>query len=58
MLGVQGVELATKFAQRGLGLSNAQVARLLKCSERVIDARDGLFIRVDVEVTNRVMDEL
>ena len=58
MLGVYGVELATEFAQRGLGLSDAQVARLLERGERVIDARDGLFIRVDIEVSNGVVDEL
>lgn len=58
MLGTQGVQLATEFAQRGLCLSDAQVARLLERGERVIDARDGLFIRVDVEVSNGVVDEL
>jgi len=58
MLRAQGLELATKFAQRGFGLSDAQVARLLECGERVIDARDGLFIRMDIEVADSVVDEL
>lgn len=58
MLGLQGVQIAGEFAQRCFGVANAQVARLLQGGERIIDARDGLFIRLDIEIANGVVDEL
>lgn len=58
MLSGQGVEIATEFAQCCFGVADAQLTRLLERGERVINARDGLFIGVDVEVTNSMVDEL
>lgn len=52
------MEIAGEFAEGGFGFADAQVARLLECGERVIDARDGLLVRLDVEVADGVVDEL
>ena len=53
-----GVEVTGEFAQSRLSLAHAQVARLLQGGEGVIDAGDGLFVGVDVEVSDGVVDEL
>ena len=50
--------MAGEFAQRGFSVTHAQLARLLEGCEGVIDAGDGLFIGVDVEVPDRVVNEL
>jgi hypothetical protein len=50
--------MAREFAHGSLGLADTEIARLLEGGERVIDACYGLFIGVDVEVANRVVDEL
>jgi hypothetical protein len=49
---------AREFAQRGLALAQALLARLLEDGEGLGDARDGGFVWRDVEVGDRVPDEL
>lgn len=58
MLCGQGVQITSKFAQCRFGISNAQFAGLLERGKRVIDARHGLFIWVDVEIADCVVDQL
>lgn len=52
------VELPRELLEGGLGVVDAQVARLLQGRDGVVDAPDGEFVRVDVEVVDGVVDEL
>lgn len=58
MLRIQGVEVAGEFSEGGFGFARAQFAGLLEGREGVVDARYGLFVGVDVEVADCVVDEL
>jgi hypothetical protein len=58
VLGSQGVQMAGELSQGGFSIAHAQIARLLQRGQGVIDAGDGLFIGVDVEVADGVVDEL
>jgi len=44
--------------QRALSLADTQPPRLLQCTERLIDARDGLLVGTDIEVVDGMADEL
>lgn len=58
MLRRQGIKVAGEFAQGGFGFTNAQFAGLLQGREGVVDPGYGLFVGVDVEVADGVVDEL
>jgi len=58
MLRVQGVEVAGEFAERRFSFTGTQFARLLESREGIVDARYGLFVGMDVEVADCVVDEL
>lgn len=58
MLCGEGVETAGEFAEGDFGIADAEVAGLLEGGEGVVDAGDGLFVGLDVEVCDGVVDEL
>ena len=44
--------------ESAFGFADAQVARLVQGGEGFVDARDGRFVGVDIEVADCVVDEL
>jgi hypothetical protein len=58
VLRLEGVELASEFAQCGLGVAKAEGARLFERTERGGDARQGSFVGRNVEICYRMGDEL
>lgn len=58
VLRLHGREVPGEFAQRIGGCTRPQVAGLGEGREGVVDARDGDFVGTDIEVLDRVVDEL
>ena len=58
VLRLQGVQLSRGFLQGVLGVAHAQVPRLGKSGQGIMDSRDGRLVGADVEVVDGVVDEL
>lgn len=58
MLRLQGAQLPRELLERRVGLLSLQVARLLQGREGVVYAGYGDLVWADVEVLDRVVDEL
>jgi hypothetical protein len=44
--------------QSMLSISEAQIARLLECRQRIINSAKRILVTVDIKVANSMMDEL
>jgi hypothetical protein len=58
VLRLEGVELASEFAQCRLGVAKAEGARLFERAERGGDAGQGGFVGRNVEICYCMSDEL
>ncbi len=58
VLGLEGVELASKFAQGGFGVAEAEGSGFFEGREGGGDSGEGGFVREDVEICYCVVDEL
>lgn len=58
MLRLESIELASKFAQSVFGIAKAERASLFESAEGGRDAGKGSLVGCDVEVCDRMSDEL